>query len=89
MSLLLMSNGGENDKCSDITFRVKRRGSLIVRLKAIKYKKDILSYLSSYTIFIFFAQYFVPLVKYQLVIDLSGRMSCLNNSDVPTISLSH
>ena len=88
MWLLLMSNGGENDRCSDVTLRVKCRGSLIIRLKAIKYKEDILSYLSSYIIFIFLAQYLVFLVEYRLVIDLWGRMSCSSNSDVPTISSS-
>ena len=83
-----MSNERENDRYLDVTLRVKRRGSLIVRLKAIESKEDILSYLSSYTSLIFLAQYLVPLVEYRLVIDLSGRLSCPNNSDAPTVSSS-
>ena len=62
--LLLISNNKKNGKCLDIGLRVKHRSSLIVKLKAIKYKEDILSYLSSYTIFIFLAQYFLLPVKY-------------------------
>ena len=36
------------DRCSSITLRVKRRGQLIVRLKAIKSREDTFRYLSSY-----------------------------------------
>ena len=70
--------------------RAKRRYKLIVRLKAIKYKEDILCYLSSYTSPIFIAQYLVSLVVYLL----STRhrfvepSSCPNNSDVPTVQMS-
>ena len=85
--LLLMSNGKENNRWSDVTLWVKHRGSLIIKLKAIKYKEDILSYLSSYTSLIFFAQYLVTLVKYQLVMDMSRWMDYSNNFDTPTISL--
>ena len=38
----------EKDRCSGITLRVKRRGQLIVRLKAIKSREDTFCYLSSY-----------------------------------------
>ena len=36
------------DRCSGITFWVKRRGQLIVRLKAIKFREDAFRYSSSY-----------------------------------------
>ena len=42
------------DKCLGITLWVKRRGELIVRLKAIKYRKDTFRYLSSYLHYSFF-----------------------------------
>ena len=41
----LMNN---EDRCSGITLRVKRKGQLIVRLKAIKSREDTFCYLSSY-----------------------------------------
>ena len=41
----LMNN---EDRCSGITLRVKRRGPLIVRLKAIESREDTFRYLSSY-----------------------------------------
>ena len=77
----------ESDRCVDITLRVKRRGWLIVRLKAIKSKEDLLSYLSSYISLIFLAQYLVPLVESWLVIDLLGRLSCPNNFWCPINSI--
>ena len=43
-----MNNREENDRCSDVILRVKRRGFLIVRLKAIEFRGDIFFYLSSY-----------------------------------------
>ena len=82
----------ERDRYVDLTLRVKYRGWLIVRLKAIKSKENLLSYLSSYTSPIFLAHYLVPLVEYRLVIDLSGRLSCPNNfqcSNNSIKSLSH
>ena len=42
------------DKCLGITFKVKYKGKLIVKLKAIKSKKDIFYYLSSYLHYSFF-----------------------------------
>ena len=41
----LMNN---EDRCSGKTLRVKRRGQLIVRLKAIKFREDTFRYLSFY-----------------------------------------
>ena len=43
-----------NDKYADIYLQVKYRGRLIVRLKAIKFKKDIFCYLSFYLYYGFF-----------------------------------
>ena len=77
----------ESDRCVDITLWVKRKGWLIVRLKAIESKEDLFSYLSSYTSLIFLAQYLVLLVKYRFVIDLSGRLSYRNNFQCPNNSI--
>ena len=56
--LLLMSNRRENDRYLDVTFRVKRRGSLIIRLKTIKSRENIFCYLSFYL----HCSFFGPLV---------------------------
>lgn len=65
----------------------KHIDSLIVRLKAIEYKENILSYLSSSTSRIFLVQYFITFVEYQLVIDLLKRINYSNNFEISNIQI--
>lgn len=74
---------------SNITFWVKYWGFFLVRLKTIKYKKDILSYLSSYTSFIFLAQYFISFIEYWLVLDLLVQLSWPNSFNISKIWLNY
>ena len=43
-----------DNRYASITLQVKYKGGLIVKLKAIKFKKDIFRYLSSYLHYSFF-----------------------------------
>ena len=60
------------DKCSSITLWVKRRGKLIVKLKAIKFWEDIFCYLSSYLHHSFFWHLVIVIFIY-CIIKLSSQ----------------
>lgn len=65
-------------------FKIKHKRWLIIRLKSIKYKKDIFCYLAFYSTLSLLANTFF-FVKYQFVINLSKWPSYSNNLDILTI----
>lgn len=79
----------KSDEFLTIILQIKSKNSLIIRLKSIKYKKDIFYNLSFYSNSIFLTQYFIFLIEYQLIKDLSRQINYANNFNITTILSSH